>query len=181
MTEKHANERFIISKSVYIVIKHIVRIIYASKTKKDVDDIIDTMSETDKKYLVLDNGSYLSIQQGKHLVKRFIEKIDKTPVAFLDLLEDGNNINIVIGTRSGDIYRRKGYATIIAKKGKEYLDKHYSEFDKAIWGVEKNNIYSISIAKKLGFEYEPESEGNDGFINYIYKPKNTNNGVHDLM
>lgn len=50
---------------------HIIRILSALKTKRDVDDIIKTMSETDKKYLAIEGSSYLSILQGKSVVKRF--------------------------------------------------------------------------------------------------------------
>lgn len=153
---------------------HIIRILSTLKTKRDVDDIIKTMSETDKKYLAIEGSSYLSILQGKSVVKRFLKKVDNTPISFLDLLKDNNNINIVVGTRSGTLYRGKGHATSIAKKAKEYLDSHSNDFDKAIWGVNKNNKYSISIAEKMGFKYEPESEGDNGFVNYVYEPKSKN-------
>ena len=144
----------------------------AARTKGDIEDIISTLSDKEKKFLVLDDdGKYLSNEEGEHVVKRFLEKSGKTPIAFFDMLNDGRTINVVLGTRSGDQYRGKGYASRLAKKGIEWFDKNSDRFDSMVWGVDKNNEASFAIAKKLGFEYEPGSERDDGFVNYIRRSK----------
>lgn len=148
------------------------RVKSAAKTKSAVEDIISTLSEKEKKFLALDDDDkYLTIEQGEHVVKRFLNKVGTTPISFFDMMDDGGTINVALGTRSGEQYRGKGYASTLAKKGRDWFDKNSNKYDAMVWGVDKNNYPSIAIAKKLGFEYEPGSEGDDGFVNYIYKSK----------
>lgn len=144
------------------------RVISANKTKKDVDDIIKTFNKKERDRLALDPGEeYLTFEQGSQLAKRIVEKNGDIPVSFIDFLEDGKNLNVALGTRSGDEYRGKGYATRATAKGMKWLDKHIDEYDKVIWGVRTDNEASIKIAKKFGFEEDPTSYSDDGkWVNY---------------
>jgi GNAT superfamily N-acetyltransferase len=146
------------------------RTIKAGKTKGDVEDIIKTMSKDEKDKLALDeDGSYLSFEQGSAVIKRVLKKVGDTPVAFFDVLDDGDSINLAMGTRSGDQYRGKGYASKAAKEAMDYLDKNVQKYGgkKVVWGVRTDNAASIRIAEKNGFKLNKNSYSDDGkWVNY---------------
>lgn len=90
----------------------------ANKTRDDVDSIINSMSKKDKQLLnIRKNEEYLTKEQGQFVVKRFLYKYGNKPVSFLDLLRNGDDLAVVIGTRSGKQYRGKGYATKLTTRG----------------------------------------------------------------
>ena len=146
------------------------RTIRASKTKSDVEQIINTMTKDEKNRLTLDdNDDYLTFEQGSSVVKRILKKYGDTPVAFFDMLEDGNNVNVTLGTRSGSEYRGKGYASKAAEEGMKWFEKnkHRFGYEKIIWGVRTDNDASIKIAKKMGFILDPTSYSDDKkWVNY---------------
>ena len=114
----------------------------------------------------------MSLEQGEHVLKRILLKEGKTPVAFFDLLDDGDTINVVLGTRSSEKYRGKGYASTAAKKGLEWYEKHKEEYGNKIvvWAPKLENKASIKIAEKNGFERDETSISEDGeWINYLKK------------
>lgn len=144
------------------------------KTMNDANDIVSTMDSKDKKLLGLHGKEYQALNEGQKIVKRLIKKVDGVPVSFFDLTGDSTGIAVTIGTRSGDKYRNKGYAKAIAKKGKEWLDKHYDEFDQIVWWARKENTGSIKTAKDIGFELDESSVlPDDPWIKYQYKNKHT--------
>lgn len=153
----------------------IIRLKAAAKTKKDVDDIIASMSREDKHRIGIgedfENDGYLTIEQGEYVMKRVIKKVDDVPVAFIDLLDDGDTLNVCIGTRSGEQYRHKGYGSEVAKEAIDWFDANRDKLPqkKVVWGVLKDNAASIAIAEKNGFVFEEGSE-NDGWVNYVYDP-----------
>ena len=144
----------------------------AYRTKSDVDDIIDSMNETDREKVLAGSDAYLSVEQGEHVVKRVLQKDGDVPISFFDLLEDEDfTLQVALGTRSGDSYRGKGYASKVAQKGLNYIKKNKNRlpYKRIVWGVMKDNIGSIKIAKKNGFEIDPNSYSKDGkWVNYIY-------------
>ena len=140
----------------------------ALKTKNDVDSIINSMSKKDKKMLNMSTDEYLSVAEGQFVVKRLIQKHGNTPVSFFDLLRDGDNLSVVIGTRSGEEYRGKGYANKISKKGMDWVNNNKDKWDNVSWGVNRNNEKSINLAKKLGFELDKNTSDNE-WQDYIYK------------
>ena len=142
----------------------------ALKTKNEVDSIINTMSTKDKKMLNMSNNEYLSLEEGQFVVKRFIRKQGDTPVAFLDLLRDGDDLAVVIGTRSGDEYRGKGYANELTKKGMDWVDKNKDKWDNIKWGVNRENEKSINLAKKLNFQLD-KNTSNDEWQDYVHPQK----------
>ena len=145
------------------------RAVKTAKTKKDVDDIVSTFNKKERKYFGLKDGEeYLSLDQGEYVVKRILLKDKNTPVAFFDLLDDGKNLNVAIGTRSGSDYREKGYATKVAKAGINWYNNNKESIGNKpiIWAPMKDNIPSINLAKKLGF-YETDSS-NKKWKRYAY-------------
>lgn len=140
------------------------------KTMNDVNDIVSTMSNKDKKLLGLHGKKYQTVEKGQQIIKRFIKKVDNVPVSFFDIVGDSTGVAVTIGTRSGNNYRNKGYAKAVAKQGKKWLDKHYNEFDQIVWWTRKENISSIKVAKYIGFELDESSVLlDDPWIKYQYK------------
>lgn len=88
------------------------------------------------------------VDDGADVVKRIVKKIGDTPVAFLYITGDRSGVAISIGTRGGDEYRGKGYASAVVKQGKKWLDEHADEFDQVVWRARKDNPESIKIAQK---------------------------------
>lgn len=138
--------------------KYRARVYDANKTKDKVDDIFRSMSKKDLDFLNADPGDkeYLTVEQGEYVVHRVLEEIGDVPVAFFDILEDADYMNVVLGTRAGDEYRGKGYATKAAKEAVEWYDKHHEEYgNKTLnWAAKKENIGSQKVAQKAGFEME---------------------------
>lgn len=141
------------------------------KAMNDVNDIVRTMSKKDKTLLNLDGDIYQKhIEDSQALGKRFIKRIDGTPVSFFDLyVDDKRGAAVSIGTRSGDEYRNKGYAKAVAKQGKKWLDQHADEFEQIVWWARKDNIGSIKTAEFIGFELDKSSViPDDPWIKYQY-------------
>lgn len=150
------------------------RAIKANKTKDDVDDIVKTFNKKERELFGLKdkNEEYLSKEQGEYVLKRILLKYGDTPVAFFDMLDDGDTINIALGTRHGKEYRGKGYASKAAKQGLDWYEKHKDELGNKtiVWAPKLENEASIKIAEKLGFERDDDSLSDDGeWINYLKK------------
>ena len=140
------------------------------KTMNDVNDIVRTMSNEDKRLLGLHGKEYQTIKEDQQIAKRFIKKVNNVPVSFFDISGDSTGVAVTIGTRSGDKYRNKGYAKAVAKQGKNWLDKYYDEFDQIVWWTRKENIRSIKIAEDIGFELDESSVlPDDPWVKYQYK------------
>lgn len=136
-----------------------------------INDIVSTMSKKDKQMLNLSDNVYQStIDEGSNVVKRIVKKIGNTPVSFLDITGDSSGVSIAIGTRGGDKYRNKGYASDVAKLGKKWLDDHANEFDQVVWWTLKDNPGSMKIAQKIGLELDTSSVlPDDPWIKYERK------------
>lgn len=152
------------------------RAIRTAKTKKDVDEIISTWNKHDQKMFMLDDNdpTYLTLDQGEYVVKRFLAKYKDTPVAFFDILDDGDKLNIALGTRRGDEYRGKGYGKKVAQRGRKWLDDNKEvlsmKYSEVVWAPYVENEASVKLAKEMGFEIDPSSYSNDGkIVNYVKK------------
>lgn len=146
------------------------------KSRKNMDainDIVSTMSKRDKELLNLSGDVYQkNIDEGSNVVKRFIKKVGDIPVSFLDITGDRSGVSISIGTRGGDEYRNKGYASDVAEKGKKWLDEHADEFDQVVWWARKDNPGSIKTAQKIGLELDESSVlSDDPWVKYERKKK----------
>lgn len=164
ISEKNSEYKQSIAKS---------RAIKASKTKKDVDSIINSMNKKDRYAVLAGSSEYLNLDEGEHVVKRFVKNYGKIPVSFFDLLqEDDVNLQVALGTRSGKEYRGKGYASDVAKQAIDYLKKNRNKFSyrTVTWGVLVSNRASIKIAQNNGFVLDPNSYSDDGkWVNYVLK------------
>lgn len=147
-----------------------------ARTKDDVDDIVKSLSLDEKIRLGmsmddLEYNHYLDIEEGEHVMHRILQKCGDIPVSFFDLFDDNETINVALATRAGDEYRGKGYGYKGAKQAMDWLKENPDIWKgrTIVWGVRSDNEGSIKIAKKLGFEFEPGSESDDGWVNYVYK------------
>ena len=144
-----------------------MREIQASKTMNDVNEIVNTMSKKDKELLGV-KDTYLTLQEGKYVVKRFLYKQGTTPVAFFDLLRDGDDdLDVAIGTRSGNEYRGKGYGTKLAIKAMRWYEKNKDKWGSITWEARKENAASINLAKKMKFEQIKNTD--EQWVVYKYK------------
>lgn len=155
------------------------RTVRAGKTKNAVEEIIGTMTADEKDKLAIDEEGYLSFEQGSSVCKRILKKHGNTPVAFFDVLDDGDAFQLSMGTRSGKDFRGKGYASKAASEGVAWMNKNYSKYGKkkAVWGVRVDNKASIRIAEKNGFVLDKNSYSEDGkWVNYEKKFKHSLGG-----
>lgn len=153
------------------------RAMKAAKTKKYVDDIIESLSYEDAdKVLILNkmprkefnekkkkHELYLTLDQGESVVKRTLLKIGNTPVSFLDLLDDGDKLTVSVATRSGTEYRRKGYADKVAKKTDQWIKRNpdkLKDYKYISWFVLDTNDASKKLAANNGYTFEKKVKQN---------------------
>lgn len=146
------------------------RAISAAKSKGQVDQIVSSMSDENKKLLNAEKG-YLSLDEGEYVAKRFLIKEKNTPVAFFDILTDGvddsgkENINIALGVSQA--YQGKGYGSKIAKLGSDYIRKNRNKFGMITWSAKNENELSKKLAEKNGFDLDPTTS-NSEWTNYSF-------------
>lgn len=150
------------------------RAMNANKNKEKVDSIVRSMSDHDRYNLGMepDEKEYLTSEQGAWVVKRLIKEVGDTPVAFLDFLNDGDNVAIAIGTRGGDEYRNKGYASQLVKEGMEWYDRNKDRIgkEKVFWAARTDNASSRRLAEKNNFKMNKRRSDDDWTL-YEYKKK----------
>jgi RimJ/RimL family protein N-acetyltransferase len=129
----------------------------------EVDDIVNSLSEKDRKNLEAESG-YLSFEQGQFVVKRFLIHEGDTPVAFMDLIDRGyspegkQNLSVAIAVR-GD-RQGKGYGYAVASQGSRWIDQNMDKLGEVEWGTLNGNKASQILAKKVGFKLD-EKKSND--------------------
>lgn len=146
----------------------------AAKTKADVDSITDTLSDEEKTLMGWDEGEteYLTINEGKRVVARFIQYDGSTPVAFFDLMDvNTESLNAVTATRSGKKYRGKGYSSRCVQEGLQWFmnNKDTYGYTQIVWWAHKNNIPSQRVAEKNGFILDTSNTLYKDWNKYIYK------------
>ena len=152
------------------------RIKNVSKYKNDIEDIVSTLSKSERKRMNLDDDEeYMPLSEGKKVVSIFLEKKGDIPVSVFDLTDYGKGLNASVVTRSGDEYRGKGYANDAVKKGLKWYNKNKSKLDKPItWWATKDNVGSQKLAEKNGFRKDLSLEKSDdewlknNWVKYIY-------------
>ena len=146
------------------------RIKRADKTSKDVNKIINSLSENDKKLLNLENNQeYLTREETSNIVKRVVLKEKDIPVSFFDVIDAGNG-DLVVSLGTDSNYRNKGYAKKAAQIGMNYVNN--IDFNNIYWMANKNNPASIKIAKDLGFKLDPTRVSVDGNKDWKFYKKN---------
>lgn len=144
------------------------RTVKANKTRDDVNSIINSMSKKDKKLLNIGkNEEYLAKEECQFVVKRFLYNCEYKPISFLDLLRNGDDLAVVIGTHSGKQYRGKGYSTKLITRGMNWTNKNKDKWNNVTWSARTNNGSSKHLAEKFGFKLNKETS-NSKWSNYVY-------------
>lgn len=150
---------------------------YAKKTSSDVQSIVDTMSDKERRMLGGTPGTaYLTEDELNDVAKRFVKRVGKTPVAFLDIYYASNGAGtIALGTKSGKDYRGKGYASELVKKAQDWLEtpqaKEILEMNTYNWFAKRENAASINIAKKYGFTERKDYQSDEEWWGGKYRKK----------
>ena len=118
-----------------------MRAISAARTSKDVNDIIGSLNTKDQDGILAGSDRYLNFEEGSTVVKRILKKIGDTPVAFFDILEDGDTLQVVLGTNND--YRGKGYGSEVARKGMKWIDDN-------IWDLNRMQKSADEVEVTMG-------------------------------
>lgn len=139
-----------------------------TKDRKAVNEIYRSMSKQEKKFLAGEIDSkriprqYVSAEEygpKGTSVRNTIVYYKGKPVAFVDVWNNRKGIGeIALGTRGGDQYRRKGFATKAIDDTMKWYKK--SNLDQLQWNAEKANTSSVNMSKKYGFK-ERGYDGDD--------------------
>lgn len=145
-------------------------------TTDDINEIVRSMSDEEKKKLGASlNEEWIEPEAELHILstkaKTIIEKYNDVPVAFVEVYMDGNKRGqISIGTRSGEKYRGKGYATSAMNRMNKYLERYGKMYlDDVEWWARNDNIASKKLAEKFGFKYQYTKKYGDHDYDYYLK------------
>lgn len=152
-------------------IESVRRIKKVDDSQADIDNIHSTFSKKERKMMGLDDDTDVG-----NIINRFIEKVGDTPVAYFELTDVGKHLNASVGTRNGNEYRGKGYASKCVKNGLDWYTKNAHKFENKpiVWWAEKENIASQKTAERTGFRKDPSIENSDdewlknNWVKYIY-------------
>lgn len=137
------------------------RVRNAAKTKNAVDTIVAQFTPAQREAfgMRVEDTDYLSIEQGEHVIKRFLKTNGSTPVAFLDILYDGDGIaTVAVGVNNA--YAGKGYATELGKQAAKWVDTNRSGVKELKWSPYAYNEASKKVAEKAGFILKDKNDRN---------------------
>lgn len=128
------------------------------KSETDILSIIKTMTPTEQLYLGTPGGTRYNWSRSEFYQE--VLYVSGTPAAFLVVSEVPANKGVghmIIGTRAGNQYRHKGYATILINRflTSGQIPKHITELE---WGFDEGNSKSEKLAAKYGFTNPTVSE-----------------------
>ena len=128
----------------------------ADKTRKDVDEIVNSLSKKGKRNLDAEDH-YLNFEEGQFVVKRFLLKNGDKPVAFFDLIDRGyskgkQNVSVALAVREDE--QGKGYGSEITQQGMDWINKHSDDLGDIEWGTRVDNTASQELAKKHDFKLD---------------------------
>lgn len=133
-----------------------------------IQEIVNTFTDEEKEFLVVDGGDYTDGYNNKNVIKSFVLYIDDVPVSFVDFWQSSYDPSIsavAIGTRNSVEYRCRGYASMILDYALNWADE-YLEKDSIDFLVNRKNKDFIRIAKELGFEFIGESTTDKDWLFY---------------
>ena len=143
----------------------------------DVNDIINSLSEKEKKFLgaPLDKDWIDKNHEAEtlsNIAKTFITKNGDTPISALEIWTNGSRTGqIAIATRNNEEYRRKGYASKEVEQAIKWVERYGNKsIDELEWWVDRRNAGSRYLAEKYGFEIT-DNPGDDNYVRYIRKVK----------
>ena len=137
----------------------------AEQYEKDVNSIYKSMTDAEKKFvtgnpyrvddrLIWKTDAVNSVRMGT----AFVEKYRNKPISFMYIQTDRSDSgNVVIGTRSGEQYRGKGYASKNVQKAKEWLENNDYGTVRLEWVAFKANTPSRQLAVSSGFKADVDT------------------------
>lgn len=148
----------------------------AAKTKSDMDNLFNTLSDEDKELLGSnkDDKEWLKLDEGEFVVKRFLKKSGDIPIAALDVMTTTKNGELTIAIMTNPKYRGSGAATDLAKKSIDWFDKNADKYgaDRLDWGAYAKNEASQRVAQKAGFVYNMKLSDEDWAVyDHLFKKK----------
>lgn len=157
--EKYLNMfRYQIVKSDVLESSGIKNEISFGKSQNDILSIIKTMTPTEQLYLGTPGGKHYNWSRSEFYQE--VLYVDDVPAAFLVVSEIPTNKGVghmIIGTRAGQQYRHKGYASTLINRflTSGEIPKHITELE---WGFDEGNSKSEKLAAKYGFTNPTVSE-----------------------
>ena len=136
-----------------------------SRSMAKANKIYDTLSDQEKYFLTAEENSPRYINPGDYNKKHSsnvysrIEQYKDVPVSVIDIWQNEDKIGEVsIAVRNGAEYRHKGYASRALENGLKYFYNN-PEMEYLVWGVNAKNRPSIELAKKYGFTFFEDVDG----------------------
>ena len=136
-----------------------------SRSMAKANKIYDTLSDQEKYFLTAEKNSPRYINPGDYNKKHSsnvysrIEQYKDVPVSAIDIWQNEDKIGEVsIAVRNGTAYRHKGYASRALENGLKYFYDN-PEMEYLVWGVNAKNRPSIELAKKYGFTFFEDVDG----------------------
>lgn len=138
------------------------------KNAKKANAIYNTLSDREKYFLTGDPKAKQYVEPSEYRDTRYrnlysrIEQYNDIPVSVMDIWSNeqgGATISIAVNAD----YRHMGLADKAVVDGITWLNDH-PDVQYLVWGAEANNIPSITLAKKHGFE-EYSRSGDHEYVN----------------
>lgn len=134
------------------------------KNVDDVNAIVDTLSDKEKRFLGLKENESKWIEDDErvevsaNIAKTFIQRLDGIPVSMLEIWDDGTDVGqIAIATNPK--YRGTGVTTQnINDAVKWFNSKSNTKLKDLQWNNRKENPKSGQIAEKFGFGEKEETD-----------------------
>ena len=144
------------------------------------NEIYKTLSKREKNLIMGESPNdgtpprkFIRKGEAKYLVDQILVKYGDTPVAALDVWNQGHGEAAVsIMTRNDPKYRGKGYADMAAKEvGKRFVEK-YKDINVLEWGAWDVNEPSKHLAEKNGFKFKDwHDPGGEKYVVYEKRKK----------
>lgn len=146
------------------------------KYTDDVNDIVKTLSKKERDFLgAEDNEDWIDKRYESDTLankaKTFVTKQGDVPVSFVEIWTNGGRTGqISLATRNDPKYRGKGYASKNVEDAIKWVDKYGKKsIDQLEWIADNDNIASINLAKKYGFEQDTTPHDWDKYYTYLYR------------
>lgn len=134
---------------------------------KDKNEIVNTMSKLDKIRLGAPlKEQWIELEYEHETLSNIaystVKKYGNVPVSFVEVWTNGGRTGqIAVGTRAGDEYRGKGYATSAVDDALNWCDRYGKQMmDELEWWARADNVGSNKLATKNGFELVGTSNSN---------------------
>lgn len=152
-------------KKRYILRNNIIR---NKPYTKDVNEIVDTLTDKEKKLLGASlNEKWIEPEFENQILankaKTIVQREGKTPVSFIEIwTNESTTGQIAIATRNDPKYRGKGYASMNVEQAIKWTERYGNTSIKELqWIAENTNERSLELAKKHGFKKDKVQKWDD--------------------